>query len=94
MSDYIYNDEDNVPMNDDAWSGPHNPTVYLSRAEMQAEEALPFTDPPEDGCWNCTHYDGDRCDKDWNNADEDYYVPDRDDHEPNFKCDYFVKEKN
>ena len=34
---------------DDAFTGPHNPTVYLSRAEMKAwesGEALPFTDPP------------------------------------------------
>lgn len=34
---------------DDPFDGPHNPTVYLSRAEMKAwesGEALPFTDPP------------------------------------------------
>jgi len=38
---YIYNDEDNSPMNDDAWDGPHNPTVYMSRTEMKAMEKLP-----------------------------------------------------
>lgn len=32
---YIYNDEDNTAMNDD-FIGYHNPTVYLSRAEMKA----------------------------------------------------------
>ena len=32
---------------DDPFLGIHNPTVYLSRAEMKAEEELPFTDPPE-----------------------------------------------
>ena len=34
---------------DDPFDGPHNPTGYLSRAEMKAwesGEALPFTDPP------------------------------------------------
>ena len=35
---YIYNDEDNVAMNDD-FLGYHNPTVYLSRAEMEYYES-------------------------------------------------------
>ena len=51
MMPYIYNDEDNVPMTDDAWEGPHNPTVYGSRAEMKYWDNLPFTEPedsPED----------------------------------------------
>ncbi len=34
----IYDDEDNVPMIDDPWDSDHNPTVYLSRAEMKAME--------------------------------------------------------
>ena len=33
----------------------------------------------KDGCWNCREYDGDRCMKNWNNADPCYYLPDRDD---------------
>ena len=33
---YIYNDEDNAPMNEDPFTGYHNPTVYNSRAEMEA----------------------------------------------------------
>ena len=44
---YVYDDEDNVSMNADAFYGPHNPTVYLDRAEMKAMESLPFTDPNE-----------------------------------------------
>lgn len=35
---YIYNDEDNVAMNDD-FLGYHNPTVYLSRADMEYYES-------------------------------------------------------
>lgn len=44
---YVYDDEDNASMNADAFYGPHNPTVYLDRAEMKAMESLPFTDPNE-----------------------------------------------
>ena len=36
---YIYNDEDNYPMNDDPFCGPHNPTVYTSREEMEYVES-------------------------------------------------------
>ena len=36
---YIYNDEDNAAMNDDPFSGPHNPTVYSSYEEMRAIES-------------------------------------------------------
>ena len=39
---YLYDDEDNVPMNEDAWDridqDGHNPTVYGSYAEMRAAE--------------------------------------------------------
>lgn len=91
---YCYDDEDNAPMNDDAFDGIHNPTVYGSRAEMKAEESLPFTDPPEDGCWNCSSYDGDRCMAHWNNADPDYYLPDRDDRRPGDRCDLWDLDEN
>ena len=43
---------------DDPFDGPHNPTVYLSRAEMKAwesGEALPFTDPPAE--WELEAYE-------------------------------------
>ena len=36
---YIYNDEDNAPMNEDAFSGFHNPTVYTDLAEMKYYES-------------------------------------------------------
>ena len=39
MSGYIYNDEDNAPMNDDPFDGPHNPTVYNYREEMKYYES-------------------------------------------------------
>ncbi|MBP5728354.1 MAG: hypothetical protein J6Y48_14890 [Clostridia bacterium] len=87
---YIYNDEDNVPMNDDAFDGIHNPTVYSSRSEMKAaEQPLPFTDPPENGCWNCMNFDWkhEACTTRWNNMDEDYYNPDIDDRKPEDCCE-------
>lgn len=85
---YIYNDEDNAPMNDD-FMGMHNPTVYLSRAEMKAmEEPVPSEEYPEDGCWNCLNYDPSKgaCTVRWNNLDESYYNPDLDDKKPDDYC--------
>ena len=91
---YIYNDEDNVPMNDDVL--PEDPvlkyTTYSSREEMKADErgeALPFTDPP-DGCWNCLNFDWkhEACTTNWNNLDESYYNPDIDDRELTDCCEY------
>ena len=38
-------------------------------------------------CRYCTEYNGDSCMKEWNNADEDYYFPERDDREPEESCD-------
>jgi hypothetical protein len=95
---YVYNDEDNVPM-DDRMFDPidqdgHNPTVYLSHAEMKAEEKgeIPFSEPPKDGCWNCREYTGDYCMKYWNNADEDYKDVDRDSKEPTDWCEDFDRD--
>ena len=90
---YIYNDEDNVPMNENPYDiGGHNPTVYNSRAEERAiESGLPFTDPgPDDGCWNCMNFDWNReaCTLNWNNMDESYYNPDIDDRELTDWCEY------
>lgn len=83
---YIYNDEDNAPMNDF-----HNPTIYHTLSEMKAaEESIPFTDPkPDDGCWNCVHFDWkhEACTIRWNNLDEDYYNPDLDDRELTDYCE-------
>jgi hypothetical protein len=93
MSNYIYSDEDNAPMNEEAFDridqNGHNPTVYGSYAEMKVEEkALPFTDPPENGCWNCLHFDlkHQACSVGWNNMDESYYVPELDDKDPDDYC--------
>ena len=100
MTSYIYSDEDNEPMYDEPWDlidrDGHNPTVYTSYAEMRAiESGLPFTDPkPDDGCWNCFQYDGNRCHKDWNNNEEDYYLPDRDDKEPTDWCSDHDKDES
>ena len=86
---FAYDDEDNAPMSDDAMPGIKMDWKRYSDiiAEMQKEEPLPFTDPPlpERGCWNCLEYDGNRCMKCWNNADDSYYVQESDDKEP---CDY------
>lgn len=70
---------------DDSFDGPHNPTVYLSRAQMKAEEALPFTDPdaePSRRCGNCAHFNGNYCTLEWNNLDESYKNEDRDRRDP------------
>jgi len=74
---------------DDPFDGPHNPTVYGSKAEMKAVEGgdLPFTDVPKKCCWTCWEYDGDRCHLNWNNDEEEYYVPERDDKEPDDVCE-------
>ena len=95
MMAYLYDDEDNVPMNDEHFDpiepDGHNPTVYKSYVEMKAEEqALPFTDPPENGCWNCLHFDWkhEACTLNWNNYDESYYNPNTDDRELTDICDY------
>ena len=92
MPKYIYNDEDNVSMNEDPFLGYHNPTVYNDRAEMKADESgLPFTEEkPADGCWNCFNFDWHReaCTIRWNNLDESYYNPDIDDRKLTDCCDY------
>ena len=103
MNRYIYNDEDNAPMCDEMFDridpGGHNHTVYTSYAEMRAaekEEALPFTDPPEDGCWNCLNFDynHEACTVNWNNLDESYYNPDTDDRNPTDYCDDHEKDED
>lgn len=54
MTPYIYADDDNAPMNESAWEmfdridkDGHNPTVYLSYAEMRAIQRgeIPFCEP-------------------------------------------------
>ena len=87
---YIYNDEDNAPMND---FDVHNPTVYLSEYEARMYDKFGEPEPqekPADGCWNCRNYDPSRgaCTIRWNNLDESYYNPDLDDKEPDDYCEH------
>ena len=88
---YVYDDEDNAPMNDENMPGIKMTWKRYSDIikDMQQEDPLPFTDPPlpEKGCWNCNEYNGDACMKNWNNLDESYYNPDTDDKEPSDYCD-------
>ena len=49
------------------------------RLKELTEETVPC-------CGNCREYDGNRCMKEWNNLDECYYIPDRDDKEPEDVC--------
>ena len=87
---YIYDDEDNVPMNDENMPGIKMTWKHYSDiiAEMAKEDPLPFSDPPlpEKGCWNCMEYNGYACTIRWNNLDESYYDPDLDDREPTDSC--------
>lgn len=87
---YIYNDEDNAPMNDEAFDrGGHNPTVYQSayEARMYDKHGEPALKKHDDGCWSCRHYNGDFCTILWNNLDEAYKVDWRDAKDPDDKCD-------
>ena len=84
----VYNDEDNAPMQDDPVM---KYTTYTHRKEMEAAdrgEPLPFTDPPDNGCWNCLNYDikHEACTLTWNNLDESYYNPNTDDKDPDDWC--------
>lgn len=42
---------------------------------------------PDPCCNNCVFYDGDSCERLWNNGDPEYYIPERDDREPEDYCD-------
>ena len=52
---------------------------------QMVEENFPPRIP--NGCWNCLEFDGDRCMKEWNNADPCYYIDWRDDKKPTDLCD-------
>ena len=45
-------------------------------------------------CENCGHFDGDYCMKEWNNAEEDFKVPERDARQPEDYCSDYVEEEN
>lgn len=46
---------------------------------------------PTPCCAYCVHFDPskDACTKDWNNLDDSYYIPDRDDREPGDLCECY-----
>lgn len=44
---------------------------------------------PSPCCRYCAEYDGDRCHKEWNNNDESYYIPERDDQDPSNCCEQY-----
>ena len=90
MAQYVYDGEFNAPMNGAAVDS-HEPDIKEGRMMImdhtEPEETLPFTDVPKKCCWTCYEYDGDRCHKYWNNNEEDYYLPDRDDKKPDEVCE-------
>ena len=84
---YLYDNEDNVPMNEESWEHARALGSIAAREPTIEEEPVPFSDPmPDKGCWNCFLYDSQHCMKEWNNLDPDYYVPDRDDKSPEDCC--------
>lgn len=86
---YLYEDEDNGPMNGNAFDRIDD---KISTPAIYMDESLPFDDPtPDDGCWNCALYTGDACSKEWNNGDESEYIPDRDDREWDECCETWVR---
>lgn len=69
----------------------HNPTVYPDAYTARMYDKYGEPEPkekPSDGCWNCLLCDPSReaCTKEWNNLDDSYYIPDRDDHDPTYYC--------
>ena len=88
MTNYIYNDEDNAPMNDFDRDG-HNPTVYLDAYSARMDREQEQKENPADGCWNCIHFDWkhEACSLNWNNLDESYYNPACDDRELTDYCE-------
>ena len=62
-------------------------TRFEDATKEEAEKVTPH-------CGNCLDYDGDHCTLYWNNADDDYYVPERDDKDPYDCCDYWQFDEN
>lgn len=73
LADYGYPAEGIVSV---CWNGSPD-------AEDYPQEAFtPHT------CGSCRLFNGECCTKEWNNGDESYYIPDRDDRDPdNDTCD-------
>lgn len=63
----------------------------MTRLEDATEEAGEQEKPH---CGNCVEYDGDHCMLYWNNAEEDCYIPGRDDKDTYDCCDYWQLDEN
>ena len=44
---------------------------------------------PDDRCGYCVRYNGEACTKEWNNLDDDDYIPERDDKDESDCCDAY-----
>ncbi len=55
--------------------------------EYKGGDLMDKANRPVKHCGNCKEYDGNRCTKEWNNLDDCYYIPWRDDKEPDDCCD-------
>ena len=46
---------------------------------------------PEPACKHCIFFDFryEACNREWNNLDESYYIPDRDDRDENDSCEHY-----
>ena len=87
MAGYVYDGETNEPMNAAAIE-THGPCIKDGRMIIvDHDDVLPFNEPPRRCCWTCWEYDGNRCHLNWNNDDECYYVPERDNKKPSDVCD-------
>ena len=64
----------------------------MTRLEDATKEEAEKTVKPH--CGNCLEYDGDRCMLYWNNADDCYYDPERDDKDQYDCCDYWILDEN
>lgn len=57
--------------------------------QMEGREEDKFFEP-DPACEYCEHYNGTYCTIDWNNMDESYCIPDRDEREPDDSCDDYA----
>ena len=58
--------------------GSYPPGVTGNEPELNGIDEMWI---PDDCCRYCVHYKGDVCGKEWNNGDDSYYIPERDDKE-------------
>lgn len=71
-------------------NGDYPPGVTGADIDRYFCDNVPDCWYPDDCCKYCKEYDGDSCMKEWNNADPAYYVPERDDKQPDECCGDYV----